>query len=288
MRVLVTGAEGMLGHALGRVMSSEEVAYRPLGHAALDVTDRKAVEAAISSERPEVVIHAAAFTRVDDCESEGPQAFAVNDRGTRNVAEAASSSGARLIYVSTDYVFSGRKQAPYVEGDAPEPLNTYGHSKLAGERAVQEEMPAGRWVIVRTSWLYGEGGRNFVDLIAERALAGEPLKVVDDQVGNPTWTMVAARAMKVIAEAELSGFYHVACRGAVSWFDFAGEIIRLLGADVTLEAITTEEMARPARRPSFSALDTTKFTRDSGTALPTWQEALSDYLGERGLLAKGR
>lgn len=288
MRIVVTGAGGMLGHALGRVMGSEGVDYRPLGRAACDVTDKKGVEAAFSSERPDLVIHAAAFTRVDDCESEEPQAFAVNDRGTRNVAEAASSSGARLIYVSTDYVFSGQKRAPYTEEDAPEPINTYGNSKLAGERAVREEMPADRWVIVRTAWLYGQGGRNFVDLMAERALAGQPLTVVDDQVGNPTWTMAAARAMKVIAEAELSGLYHVACGGAVSWFDFAAEILRLTGAEVSLEAISTGELARPAKRPSFSALDTTKFTRDSGVPLVTWQEALADYLGERGLLAGGR
>jgi dTDP-4-dehydrorhamnose reductase len=189
-----------------------------------------------------------------------------------------------MLYISTDYVFNGQKEAPYVEEDDPAPINIYGMSKLEGERAVQEVLSEGQWVIVRTAWLYGDGGRNFVDRIVQLGKEGQPLTVVDDQVGNPTWTMVVARAIKGIVEADLSGIYHVACDGAVSWYELAGEILRLTGASVPLKSISTEELGRPARRPSYSALETGKFRRDTDLALELWTEALAAYLGERGLV----
>ncbi|MFQ6672484.1 MAG: SDR family oxidoreductase, partial [Candidatus Tectimicrobiota bacterium] len=174
MRLVVTGAGGMLGGALVRVMGSPEVDCRAYSSSALDVTDREAVEETLRQDRPDWVLHAAAFTRVDACESEPERAFAVNVEGTRHVAEAAAAEGARLLYVSTDYVFDGDKGSPYKEEDEPAPLSVYGASKLAGERVVQGTVPAGRWVIVRTAWLYGEGGRNFVDHIHAQAAAGRP------------------------------------------------------------------------------------------------------------------
>ncbi len=285
MRLVVTGAGGMLGQALGRVMDSEDVDYRPYPLSALDVTDRRAVEEALGRERPDWVIHAAGFTRVDDCESDPERAFAVNVEGSRHVADAASAVGARVLYVSTDYVFDGRKSSPYNEDDEPAPLNVYGESKLGGEMAVQGALPAGRWVIVRTAWLYGEGGKNFVDRIIEQAEAGRSLTVVDDQVGNPTWTVELARAIQVIIEAGLYGIYHVVSGGLASWFELAKEILRLTGTEAPLEAIKTEVLEQSARRPAYSVLGTTKFQRDTGMTLEAWQGALALYLVGRRLVA---
>ncbi|MEE9305394.1 MAG: dTDP-4-dehydrorhamnose reductase, partial [bacterium] len=225
MRLVVTGAGGMLGRALSRVLASAEVECLPFPSSALDVTDRRAVEEALRSERPDWVVHAAAFTRVDDCETEQGRAMAVNAEGTLHVAEAASAVEARVLYVSTDYVFDGRKSTPYTEEDEPAPLNVYGQSKLGGERVLQKTLPDGRWVIVRSAWLYGEGGRNFVDRIIERSEAGQQLTVVDDQVGTPTWTVVVAWAIQVIVKAQLAGIYHVVSGGAASWFEVAEEIL---------------------------------------------------------------
>ncbi|MCH7921484.1 MAG: dTDP-4-dehydrorhamnose reductase [Nitrospinae bacterium] len=285
MRLVVTGAGGMLGQALGRVMDSEDVDYRPYPLSALDVTDRCAVEEALGRERPDWVIHAAGFTRVDDCESDPERAFAVNVEGARHVADAASAVGARVLYVSTDYVFDGRKSSPYKEEDEPAPLNVYGESKLGGEMAVQGALPAGRWVIVRTAWLYGEGGRNFVDRIIDQAEAGRTLTVVDDQVGNPTWTVELARAIQVIIEAQVAGIYHVVSGGLASWFELAKEILRLTGTEAPLEAIKTEALEQSARRPAYSVLDTTKFQRDTGVTLEAWQGTLALYLVGRRLVA---
>jgi dTDP-4-dehydrorhamnose reductase len=285
MRIIVTGAGGMLGRALGRVMDVRGVDYRPHFHPGLDITDRSSVDAAFRAERPDWAVHAAAFTQVDNCEGDPGYAFSVNAQGTRNVAEAASAVGTRILYISTDYVFDGQKGVPYKEGDQPAPINVYGESKLAGEKAVREKMPESNWVIVRTAWLYGDGGNNFVDQIVRRAEEGQALAVVDDQVGSPTWTMVLARAIKAIVDTELAGMYHVVCSGVASWFELAEEILRLMGAKVPLEPISTEALERLAKRPLSSALDASKFKRDTGLSLETWQEALAAYLKERRLVA---
>ncbi|MDV2502348.1 MAG: dTDP-4-dehydrorhamnose reductase [bacterium] len=286
MRLVVTGAGGMLGRALSRVLASAEVECLPFPSSALDVTDRRAVEEALRSERPDWVVHAAAFTRVDDCETEQGRAMAVNAEGTLHVAEAASAVEARVLYVSTDYVFDGRKSTPYAEEDEPAPLNVYGQSKLEGERVLQKALPDGRWVIVRTAWMYGEGGRNFVDRIIERSEAGQQLTVIDDQVGTPTWTVVVAWAIQVIVKAQLAGIYHVVSGGAASWFEVAEEILRLTGADVPLRPTTTAALGLPARRPGYSVLDTTKLKRETGIVLEAWQGALAAYLAERRLVAE--
>ena len=285
MRIVVTGAEGMLGQALGRLMGSGEVEYRPYYLSTLDVTDRRGVEEALSRENPDWVIHAAAYTQVDDCESDPERAFTVNVEGARHVADAASAVGARVLYLSTDYVFDGGKGSPYNEDDEPAPLNVYGESKLGGERAVQDALPADRWVIVRTAWLYGEGGPNFVENILGQAEAGRPLTVVDDQIGNPTWTVELARAIQVIIEAQVAGIYHVVSGGLASWFELAKEILRLTGTEAPLEAIKTEALEQSARRPAYSVLDTTKFQRDTGVTLEAWQGALALYLVGRRLVA---
>jgi dTDP-4-dehydrorhamnose reductase len=286
MRVLITGAGGMLGRALSRVLASPELECRPYPFSALDVTDRGAVSGALDSERPEWVIHAAAWTDVDACEAEPDRAMAVNTEGTRHVAEAASAVGARVLYISTDYVFNGRKGAPYMEEDEPAPLSIYGESKLGGELALQKALPDGRWAITRTAWLYGEGGRNFVDRIVERAEAGRPVTVVDDQVGTPSWTVDVARAIHAIVEAQLTGIYHVVGGGEASWFEVAEEILRLTGADVPLLPTTTAALSLLAGRPAYSVLDTGKFQRDTGLVPEKWQGALAAYLAERRLVAE--
>jgi dTDP-4-dehydrorhamnose reductase len=276
----------MLGRALSRVLSQAEGECRPYPSSALDVTDRRAVEEELRRERPDWVVHAAAFTRVDDCEGEQERAMAVNAEGTRHVAEAASAVEARVLYVSTDYVFDGLKGAPYTEEDEPAPLNVYGRSKLEGERALREALPDGRWVIVRSAWLYGEGGRNFVDRILEQAEDGRPLTVVDDQVGNPTWTVEVARAIQVIVEKQLAGIYHVVSGGSASWFEVAKEILHLTGCDVPLRPTTSEALELPAKRPVYSVLDTGKFQRDTAVVPEPWQGALEAYLSERRLVAE--
>lgn len=287
MSFVVTGSGGMLGTALTRVLGCGKDEYRPYSHAELDVTDGKEVAARLREDKPDWVIHTAAFTRVDLCEEEPEEAFWVNSQGTKNVAEATSSVGSNLLYVSTDYIFDGRSRTPFSEEDEPGPVNVYGESKLAGERAVREVMPEGRWVIVRTAWLYGEGGQNFVDYVVEQARAERSLTIVDDQWGNPTWTNEVARAIKVITEAKLFGDYHVASRGVASWYEVAEEVLRLINLEAALEPTSSAVLGRSAARPTYSALDTSKFERDTGITLGPWREALEAYLIERGLAAEG-
>jgi dTDP-4-dehydrorhamnose reductase len=283
VKIVVTGAEGMLGQALGRVLVASNVDYRPFGHSAMDVTDGQMVLDIIGEEKPDWVIHAAAFTRVDACEENPQRAFFVNAEGTRNVARSAAAVGARVLYISTDYVFDGRKGSPYTEEDRPSPINVYGESKLAGERFLSEIMPAGMWTIVRTAWLFGLGGKNFVDWIIDGFCSGRPLEVVGDQVGSPTWTVEVARAIRIIVERSMAGVYHVVNGGVASWMDLAKETLSLEGINGRLRATTWENLRKPAKRPVYSALDASKFQKETGEALLTWQEALASYLRERRL-----
>ena len=242
----------------------------------LDVTDQEAVCARILQMRPDAVIQCAAFTAVDGAEEREEEAFRVNAEANAHAASACHKIGAALVYPSTDYVFSGDFRKPYRPGDATAPINAYGRSKLAGEEAARG---AARSLVVRTSWLYGAGGRNFVDTI--RRLAGERplLEVVDDQVGRPTWTGTLANVMVELLMRGVEGVVHVTGGGEpASWFDVAKEIVASTGAQVDVVPVSSQRFAQPARRPGYSVLDCSEVEGVLGEALPEWRGVLRGYL----------
>jgi dTDP-4-dehydrorhamnose reductase len=237
-------------------------------HAELDVTDRAAVADALGGA---TVINCAAYTNVDGAESDSEAAHAVNSDGARNVAEAA----ARVVYVSTDYVFDGSKGEPYVESDPTGPRQEYGHSKLAGERATAAANED--HLVVRSSWLFGAGGRNFVDTMLALGRERDELLVVDDQVGSPTFTGHLAEALVALADGGERGVLHVAGAGSCSWYGFARAIFERAGLDAAVRPCATDEFPRPARRPAFSVLASER----GAPVLPAWQDGLDAYLGVR-------
>lgn len=275
MRIVVTGADGQLGMELVPALTvHDEVISSTI--ADLDITDPDCVDA-VAALKPDWVVHTAAATDVDGCEREPGRAMAVNAEGTRRIAEACRRIEAGLLYLSTDYVFDGRKGAPYVESDEPAPLNAYGRSKLEGERWIQRLAP--RWTIVRTAWLYGAHGSNFVKTILGKATAGEPLRVVDDQVGSPTYARDLAAAIALLLSRGRTGLYHVTNSGSCSWYEFTLEILRLAGSDVTsVSRITSPELNRPARRPAYSVLENAAWLAAGLPPLRPWREALPDML----------
>ena len=271
----------MLGRDLvARLGGRHEVI--PLPRAEADLTDRAAVMRAMDARRPEFVIHAAAFTAVDECERQPDLAFRVNAEGTRHVALACRQLGIPMLYISTDYVFDGEKSEPYIESDPPNPLNVYGKSKLEGERSVIELVE--RYWIVRTSWLFGPFGRNFVSAILDQARAGRPLRVVDDQFGAPTYTVdLAAKLEELVADSE-PGIYHVTNQGYCSWFQFAQEILRQAGLGETLiDPVLSSTLDRPARRPKNSRLANVRLEESGVDLLGPWRDALRRHFSmEKG------
>ena len=255
----------------------------PSSRPEVDITDPAAVSRYVAGTKPEAVIHAAAFTHVDECERRAEKAFAVNAEGTRNVAHAARDAGIPMLYVSTDYVFDGKKAEPYVEEEAPHPLGIYGKSKLEGEKAVRDLVQ--HFWIVRTSWLFGPLGRNFVRTILERARAGEKLRVVDDQVGAPTYTLHLAAAIEQIVTRGGPGIYHVTNQGYCSWFEFARAIVEGVGFDASMVSlIRTSVSGRSAPRPKNSRLTSTRLQKEGIDVLPPWQEGLRCYLDREPLI----
>ena len=278
MRVAVTGAHGMLARALVPRLESAGDTVLALAKADADVTDAAALDAAIAPFRPDWIFHLAAFTKVDACENEPERALAVNGEGSRHVARTARACGAGLLAISTDYVFDGRATRPYREDDPAAPLGAYGRSKWAGEQAIRAEQP--RHLIVRTSWLFGRGGPNFVDAILARARSGQPLVVVDDQRGSPTWTHDLAGALVALARRAAPGTYHATNAGDCTWHELAEWTLARAGLDVPIERISTAKLARPAPRPAYSVLDHTKLERAIGERLPHWRQAVEHYLEE--------
>ena len=286
MRVLITGGKGMLGRTLQKELDGHERYVADLPET--DMLDATSLDAAFASFKPEAVIHCAAMTKVDDCEAKRDLAYRLNEDGSRNVAKACRSHGARLIAISTDYVFSG--DAPdrpadmlhgegWRETDEPAPRTVYGASKLAGERAVFETLPDA--TVLRIAWLYGAGGPSFVHTMARLgAQEGTPLKVVDDQRGNPTSTKVVADEVKfLLSHPEISGVVHGTCSGVCSWYGLTVELFRLLGLARRVEPCTTAEYPRPAPRPAYSALANTVLELN-GYKAPDWRQALADFVKE--------
>ena len=283
VRVLVTGAGGQLGQELLEAFADHEVVggEPPM----LDITDRDAVLAAADRQEPDVIVHAAAWTNVDACEGDPDRAFAVNALGTRNVAGAARAVGARVCYVSTDYVFDGTSDRPYTEWDPPHPLSVYGRSKLGGE----QELGVGD-TVVRTSWLCGRHGRNFVKTVIGRALEGQELRVVDDQQGCFTLASDLAGMIRRLVLEGRAGTYHVTNQGATTWYRVTCEALEAAGLDPSsVVPISTAELDPPraAPRPAFAVLDNAAL-RLSGTALlPDHRDALRRLVGDLGLSRTG-
>jgi dTDP-4-dehydrorhamnose reductase len=275
VRVLITGAGGALGHALVRAFGSDDLVAcdRP----ALDVADRDAVLARLGAARPDAVVHAAAWTDVDGCEGDAERAWAVNALGTRHVAEGAARVGARLCHVSTDYVFDGTADRPYTEWDATNPLSVYGRSKRGAELEAFALLGADA-TVVRTSWLCGPEGGNFVKTMLERAADRAPARVVDDQHGCPTFTDDLATAIRALVVSRRPGLFHITNQGPTTWYRLACDTYRLAGADPALvEPVTTLELdpPRPARRPAWSVLDNVALRRSGLACLPDHHESLA-------------
>jgi dTDP-4-dehydrorhamnose reductase len=275
MRILITGAAGMLGVDLRRAAEDAGHETVALTRAQLDVTDPAAVSEAIAAAAPGVVVNCAAWTDVDGAESRFQDAVAINGAGAGHVARAAAAAGAWVVHVSTDYVFDGAKPEPYVESDAVGPIGAYGRSKLEGELAVAAAAP-GRHTIARTAWLFGAHGKCFPTTMLRLASERSEVNVVADQVGCPTFTGHLARALVGLAQDPVLGVVHAAAAERCSWYEFAVEILAAAGADCEVRPISTDQYPLPARRPANSAL----VSERGVPALPSWRAGLRDFMAE--------
>jgi len=278
MKILVTGANGQLGRELVLLPAPRDMEIVGFGREELDITDLEQCRSVLRSHKPDAVIHCAAYTKVDQAESQPDEAYRVNAYGTRNAALAAEEVGAKFVYISTDYVFDGRADKPYREYDRTDPQTVYGRSKLAGEQLVQSL--TSRYFIVRTSWVYGKHGANFVKTMLKLAEERKMLRVVDDQIGSPTYTLDLARFLLELVKTDYYGIYHASNSGICSWYEFAKAIFEERRLNVHVEPCTTEEFPRPAQRPAWSVLDHGAIRAHGFEPLRPWREALRDYLNE--------
>ena len=276
MKVTILGATGLLGKALLREWSGDEIVG--LSSRDADIRDADKVREVINEARPDWIVLAAAYTDVDGCETHQDLAFSVNRDGALNVAKAASEAGARLLFLSSDYVFDGNKTLPYETADDRNPQSVYGHSKAEAEIGLLEVLP--ECCIARTSWLFGVGGKCFPDTILKLAATRPVLDVVNDQVGCPTYSVDLARAITQLCRKDARGIVHVTNTGHCSWFGFAREIVRGAGLATEVRPVTSQQMARPAPRPAYSVLSRASLDQ-WGITMPPWQDALQRYLRER-------
>lgn len=276
MKVLVTGGSGQLGCDVCRELERSKIEYKAPSSKEMDITDADAVREQICSYHPEAVIHCAAWTAVDAAEDAPEQAFAVNEGGTRNIALACREIEAKMLCISTDYVFPGIGTHFYEPGDPTGPVNVYGKSKLAGELAVKELLD--RYFIVRTSWVFGEHGNNFVKTMLRLAETKDEVSVVCDQVGSPTYAADLAPLLCKLIQTEHYGVYHITNKGICSWAEFAEEIFRLAKKSVNVKRVTSEQYPVKARRPCNSRLSDKKLIGSAFAQLPEWKDALERYL----------
>lgn len=276
MRILITGADGQLGLELQQALKGETLI--PCVWPTFDLL-KPDVEAQLLAEKPDVIVHAAAYTNVDKAEQEPDVAMAVNADGTERVAKAADKLGARLIYISTDYVFDGTKGRPYTESDATNPLSAYGRSKQSGEERALAS--CSNTLVVRTAWLYSAHGSNFVKTILRLARGEQPLRVVADQHGSPTLASDLAHVLAQLIHRPVTGIMHATGTGEATWQEFAAEIVRLAGSTLPVHPISTQEANRSAKRPAYSVLSNDALAR-TGLALPHWKDALAKFIGSVG------
>lgn len=275
MKILLLGHKGMLGCDL-----AAQFRYRHevigMDKEEIDITRASECRGAIDEVRPELVINAAAFTNVDGCETAREECFAVNAEAVKNIATACRDRSIPMVHYSTDYVFDGNAARPYLEDDPCNPINTYGASKLTGEHYLRRLMD--NYLLIRTAWLYGANGRNFVQAILERARATGKLSVVDDQIGSPTCSRDLAAATELLVDKNARGIFHVTNRGSCTWFYFARKILQEAHLEnVELLPIKTGDLARAAKRPAYSVLSGQKFVATTGKTMQPWQLAFSDY-----------
>jgi dTDP-4-dehydrorhamnose reductase len=282
MRLLVTGGAGMLGQAVAAAATRLGHDVFALSRAELDITDADHVRRVTAAAEPRAVINCAAWTDVDGAETAEAAATAVNGDGAGNVARAAAEVGARIVHVSTDYVFDGTKREPWLESDAVSPIGAYGRSKLVGEEQVAAA--TGEHAIVRTAWLFGAGGRNFVDTMLALGDERDEVSVVTDQVGSPTWSVHLAEVLVELAERRGDvGILHAAGAGACSWYELAVEVFDRAGVRCRVLPTTAARFPRVAPRPAYSVLGS---ERDDAPVLPPWQAGLAAYLTERAVVAR--
>lgn len=276
MKAMIFGASGLLGKALTNEWARDEVVG--LGSRDVDIRDADKVREVVEKVCPAWIVLAAAYTNVDDCESHPDLAFAVNRDGALNVAQAAKRAGAKLLFLSSDYVFDGKRTSPYETADARNPQSVYGRSKAEAEARLLEVLP--ECCVARTSWLFGTGGKCFPDTILKLAASRPALDVVNDQRGCPTYSVDLARAIIGLCRNQASGIVHLTNAGDCSWFEFAREIVKGAGLATEVRPVSSQQMARPAPRPAYSVLSA-KSLQQYGIAVPTWQDALQRYLQER-------
>lgn len=277
MKILITGANGQLGQDLQEVIGDRfEVFSYDLD---LDVADNTAVLSAVAGIKPSIVLHAAAYTNVDDCETNVETAYRVNTIGAANVAIACNQANAKLVYVSTDYVFNGLADEPYLEYDEPDPRTVYGRSKLAGERVVSAL--CSRFFIIRTAWLYGRSGHNFVKTILKLAEERDELSVVNDQTGSPTSSYDLAEKINELMVTEKYGIYHATNSGLCTWYDFATLILAIAGKSTPIRPVSTAQFPRPAPRPKYSVLRNLALELNGFQPMRAYEEALEHFMSER-------
>lgn len=284
-KILVTGCNGQLGRAVRKEYAGEEVTFintdvtEGEGVLTLDITDVGAVMGLVRTEQPDVIINCAAHTNVDLCEKQWDSAYKINAIGPRNLSIAATAVGAKMIHVSTDYVFEGNGTRPYTEFDAPNPISAYGKTKLEGERFVQAF--ADRYFILRTAWLYGEG-KNFVKTMLRLAETHDEVSVVDDQVGSPTSAVELARMIHYLEKTDNYGIFHATCEGDTNWADFAETIFKKAGKVTKVRHVSSEEYAKmnpaSAKRPAYSILDNYMLRLTGDYRMADWQDALDEYM----------
>lgn len=276
-KILITGANGQLGSELRNLLDERGVAYDAFDSKGLDITDKQAVDAKFDDLKPAVVYHCAAYTAVDNAEDEGKQTnWQVNEDGTRNVAEAAKRVGAKMVYISTDYVFDGTNSNEYQVDDPTNPKNEYGKAKLAGEQAVKETLDD--YYIIRTSWVFGKYGKNFVYTMLRLGKTHDKLTVVDDQFGRPTWTRTLAEFMTYLVDNDQPfGTYQLSNEGSCSWYEFASEILK--DEDVEVAPVPSEAYPQKAYRPRHSIMSLDK-TENTGFEVPNWKSALDEFKKE--------
>lgn len=278
-RVIVLGAAGQLGRRLvDRLGADADREVIGFDKTALDVCDAGRVREVLSAQRPEWLVNAAAMTQVDLCESQTDRANAINAHAVGRLADLCNRTQTTLVHIGTDFVFDGRSRRPYREDDPTNPINAYGRSKLIGE---ENACTAHRHMIVRSAWLYGPGGRNFVETILDKAAAGTPLRVVDDQTGSPTCTVDLADGIARLMRVRATGVYHVVNDGEATWYELAREAVALAGLETAVEPIATAAYPTPAQRPAYSVLDCERYRRATGHRLSHWTAALAAFVRRR-------
>ena len=278
MRVLVTGVKGQLGHDVMDELAAKDIEGIGVDVEEMDITDAAACEKVITEAKPDAVIHCAAYTAVDAAEDNEEICRKVNAQGTENIAKVCEELDIKMMYISTDYVFNGQGERPWEPDDEREPLNVYGQTKYEGELAIEEHVK--KFFTVRIAWVFGVNGKNFIKTMLNLGKTHDHLTVVNDQTGSPTYTYDLARLLVDMIQTDKYGRYHATNEGLCTWYEFACEIFKQAGMDVSVAPVSSDEYPAKAKRPSNSRMDKSKLTANGFQPLPTWQDALSRYLKE--------